>query len=203
MRLFLLACCYRICQGSRDPAGEQLFQVAERFVEVPPPSQRQENILRACFGDFSAPAAVVWWALQNPLGLAAANLRLFVGRCAGAAAGRGEAWRSAERVAMENEARAQCDLLRDIFGNPFRPLPPIRGKRRWEEQRLGWMTWKDGIVLKMAEAAYQEIAFDRLPVLADALEDAGCDFVDLLSHCRGPGPHVRGCWVVDLLLDKK
>ena len=49
---------------------------------------------------------------------------------------------------------------------------------------------------------YQERAFERLPILADALEEAGCDDPDILSHLRGPGPHVRGCWALDLVLGK-
>jgi hypothetical protein len=82
--------------------------------------------------------------------------------------------------------KAQADLLRCIFGNPFRPV----------------LAWNDGTVVKMARAIYEERAFDRLPILADALEEAGCANVDILNHCRQPGAHVRGCWVVDLLLGK-
>jgi hypothetical protein len=58
-------------------------------------------------------------------------------------------------------------------------------------------------VRKIAGAIYEERAFDRLPILADALEEAGCTDAEVLEHCRGPGPHVRGCWVVDLLLGKE
>jgi hypothetical protein len=58
-------------------------------------------------------------------------------------------------------------------------------------------------VLKAAQAIYDERAFDRTPQLADALEQAGCTDADILGHCRGGGEHVRGCWVVDLLLGKK
>ncbi len=54
----------------------------------------------------------------------------------------------------------------------------------------------------LARSIYDDRAFDRLPVLADALEDAGCTDAAILDHCRGPGPHVRGCWVVDLILGK-
>jgi hypothetical protein len=57
-------------------------------------------------------------------------------------------------------------------------------------------------VVKLAQAIYDDRAFDRLPILADALEDAGCHDAGILAHCRGPGPHVKGCWVVDLLLGK-
>lgn len=62
--------------------------------------------------------------------------------------------------------------------------------------------WWTSEVVALAESIYAERAFDRLPILADALEDAGCDNEDILSHCRGSGPHVRGCWVVDLVLGK-
>jgi hypothetical protein len=55
----------------------------------------------------------------------------------------------------------------------------------------------------LAEGIYQERAFDRMPILADALQDAGCDNEDVLTHCRQPGEHVRGCWVVDLVLNKE
>ena len=58
-------------------------------------------------------------------------------------------------------------------------------------------------VFALATGIYTERAFDRMPILADALEDAGCDNADILEHCRGDGPHVRGCWVVDLILEKE
>ncbi|WP_020475635.1 hypothetical protein [Zavarzinella formosa] len=80
-------------------------------------------------------------------------------------------------------------VIRDIFGNPFRPI-------------IIKPSWLTPDVLGLAEGIYDEKAFARLPILADALEDAGCDNEDILSHCRDGGPHVRGCWVVDLVLGK-
>jgi hypothetical protein len=80
-----------------------------------------------------------------------------------------------------------------IFANPFRPSPLIK------PAVLGW---NGGTVVHLAQAVYDERAFDRLPILADALEDAGCHDAGILAHCRGPEPHVRGCWVLDLLLGK-
>jgi hypothetical protein len=62
--------------------------------------------------------------------------------------------------------------------------------------------WVTSTVLALAAGIYSESAFDRLPILADALQDAGCNNDDILDHCRGQGPHVRGCWVVDLVLGK-
>jgi hypothetical protein len=86
------------------------------------------------------------------------------------------------------------DLLRELFGNPFRPRP---------RPDPAWLAWNGGTVYKLAEAVYEGRAFDRFPVLADALEDAGCANADMLGHLRGPGPHVHGCWAVDLLLGKE
>jgi hypothetical protein len=65
------------------------------------------------------------------------------------------------------------------------------------------LSWSDGTVVKLAQGIYEERAFDRLLILADALEDAGCDNAEILTHLRGSGPHVRGCWPVDLLLAKE
>jgi hypothetical protein len=88
----------------------------------------------------------------------------------------------------------QADLLREVFGNPFRPLSvdPVLLQRH------------AAVIPKIARSIYDERAFDRLPVLADALEEAGCVDVEILNHCRltQPGPHVRGCWVVDVILSR-
>ncbi|HJZ55783.1 MAG TPA: hypothetical protein VKE74_12520 [Gemmataceae bacterium] len=62
--------------------------------------------------------------------------------------------------------------------------------------------WLTSTVVQLAEGIYADRAFDRLPILADALQDAGCENPEILAHCRGPSPHARGCWVVDLLLGK-
>jgi hypothetical protein len=83
-----------------------------------------------------------------------------------------------------------CDVFRDVFGNPFRPVCVDP-------------SWLTSTVAGLARAIYADGALARLPALASALEEAGCTEADLLVHCRGPGPHVRGCWVVDLLLNKR
>jgi hypothetical protein len=112
-------------------------------------------------------------------------------------------------VARAQARRTHCELLRDIIGNPFRPRPPRKGKRLWKEQLKTWIRWNQGAVPSLAQAAYDahtlpEGTLDpaRLAVLADALEEAGCTEAVLLEHLRGPGPHVRGCWVLDLMLDR-
>jgi hypothetical protein len=63
--------------------------------------------------------------------------------------------------------------------------------------------WRTDTVGALARQMYEACEFSAMPILADALQDAGCDSEDVLSHCRGPGPHVRGCWVVDLVLGKE
>jgi hypothetical protein len=97
------------------------------------------------------------------------------------------------REASDAECTRQADLVRCILGNPFRPtrLEPT------------WLDAHDGAARRVAQAIYDDHAFADLPVLADALEDAGCTDDAVLSHCRAPGPHARGCWVVDLVLGKE
>jgi hypothetical protein len=95
-----------------------------------------------------------------------------------------------KKVRKATEKRCQAMLLRDIFGNPFRPVT----------LNPAWLT---STVVQLAEGIYQERAFGRMPILADALQDAGCDSDDILNHCQQPGEHVRGCWVVDLLTGRK
>src|SRR5262245_25219358 len=84
-------------------------------------------------------------------------------------------------------SRSPRALLREVFGNPFQS---VALKSEWQT--------KD--VETVAVAIYEDQSFDCLPVLSDALEEAGCTDADLLSHLRSPGPHVRGCWPVDLIL---
>jgi hypothetical protein len=78
-------------------------------------------------------------------------------------------------------------LIREIFPNPFHPhiVDPV---------------WSAGVIPGLARSIDDDAGFDRLPILGDALEEAGCTDRAILDHCRGPGPHVRGCWVVDLVL---
>src|SRR5262249_59617620 len=96
----------------------------------------------------------------------------------------------AEAVRAETAA-AQCDLVRDLF-TPFRrpAFDPA------------WLVWSDGLVVKLADAIHEEHAFDRMPILGDALEDAGCADQRILSHCREGKRHARGCWVLESIRDR-
>lgn len=84
-------------------------------------------------------------------------------------------------------AKVQADLLRDLFGNPFR-MVAINNR------------WRTSDVIGLAKAIEAERAFERMPILADALMDAGCEEERLIAHCRSDELHVRGCWALDLLL---
>lgn len=95
------------------------------------------------------------------------------------------AW--AARAARARELQAK--LLRDIVGNPFRPI-------------LVDPLWQSRPVLALTQNIYDLKRWEDMPILADALEESGCIDETVLTHCRGDGPHVRGCWVVDLLLNK-
>jgi hypothetical protein len=99
-----------------------------------------------------------------------------------------------------SEQAAHLALVRCVFGNPFRPVPIDPH----------WLKWNGGTIPKLAQEIYDErhlpegtLDNNRLAVLADALEETGCADTDILDHCRKPGTHVRGCWVVDLLLGKE
>ena len=83
----------------------------------------------------------------------------------------------------------QVVFLRDIFGNPFRTV-------------VFSPDWRTDTAVTLAQQMYEARDFALVPILADALQDAGCDNSDVLDHCRGPSPHVRGCWVVDSVLGK-
>jgi len=101
---------------------------------------------------------------------------------------RGLSW-DVRRELMYSEQYAQIKLFHDVVGNPFLP----------ESIDQNWLT---STVVALAQRAYQTRDFSLMPILADALQDAGCDNAAILDHCRGSSPHVRGCWVVDLILGK-
>ena len=120
-------------------------------------------------------------ALDNPLHAAyhaAENSQ----RAAGLGAGTGD---------LGSERAFQVRVLRDIFGNPFRPVAFSP-------------EWRTDTAVSLARQMYESREFSAMPILADALQDAGCDNADILGHCRDPNAtHGRGCWVVDLVLGKE
>jgi hypothetical protein len=94
------------------------------------------------------------------------------------------------RAAPRNSFFQPTSMIRDIFGNPFRPMSLYPA----------WLTPETRL---LAEAIYEERTFEQMPIVGDALESVGCNSADILSHCRQPGVHWRGCFVIDLLLGKE
>lgn len=94
---------------------------------------------------------------------------------------------------IEQTRLLQRELLREIFGNPFQPI----------SVNPQWLNWNNGTVEKVAQVIYRDQRFEDLPILADALEEAGCEEATMLEHCRQARHHVKGCWVLDCLLSKE
>jgi hypothetical protein len=193
-RLFAVACCRRVWGLQTDGRSRRAVEVAERYTDGQArPDERAaawrlaEQVVQEIAGGrmkdkltFLLPAAAA---------RAAVSLTPNVGEKARAFAAKAAADQQEEIV-------AQAALLRDLFGRSVR-IPPA------------WLVWNNATVQRLAEAAYVERQLPgghldpaRLAILADALEEAGCTHEAILSHLRGPGPHVRGCHVVDLLLGK-
>jgi hypothetical protein len=128
----------------------------------------------------------VWWA-EVPTALDAAYAVLGMDADIGAWTGD-----PAEIVpqAIKDFQVQPSHWLRCIFGNPFRPV----------DTSPAW--WRDTTAVRIAQEIYEVRGFEQVPLLADALEEAGCDDAEVLLHCRAPGPHARGCWVVDACLGK-
>jgi hypothetical protein len=194
LRLFGCACCRRVWSLLPDDASRHAVEVAERFADKLARRKDMNNAHLACGKTPHNPAiSVVRISTQM-----AAFWTSYSARCLAPGYTSFDASQiQAYHAATELEGRSQVKLLHDIFGNPFRP---ISVSRPWQTPR----------VLSLSQALYDNRPLpsgtldpEQLTVLADALEEAGCDNADILGHLRGPGPHTRGCWVVDLLLDRE
>jgi hypothetical protein len=174
LRLFAVACCRHILHLLPDKRLHQAIEVAERFADGNATRDQLSASCRAAHLARRLQAKVYGKAAADCANLMALNA----------------AWQAIRYSRLEE--LTQCHLLRDIFGNPFRPVCLDSATLRWQESTI----------VKLAQAIYDERAFDRLPILADALEEAGCANADILSHCRWAVPHCRGCWLVDALLAK-
>jgi hypothetical protein len=201
LRLFAVACCQQAWQ-SLQPDWSRPVEAAERYAD----GLVGREVLSAARHSALAALEAIHQAEQiHQLGLAPCGDFDQAGDAwAAAAAVRACTadflWHALGELGQSDAVfgGSKPGLLRDIFGNPFRANPSINPT---------WLTWNAGTVVRLATAVYEERALPlgeldraRLAVLADALEDAGCEDPDILGHLRGPGPHVRGCWAVDLIL---
>jgi hypothetical protein len=184
LRLFACACCRRIWHVFTDERSQQAVEASERYadklIERGELSTAHRNANAVIEDSESTPAEqAASFVAQGDFGVESI---LYLTQRSAFAGG----------SLHKNEQVAQAAIVRDIFGNPFRPATLAKS----------WLASKGRTAQALAQTIYDDRAFDRLPILADALEDAGCTDAAILEHCRGPGPHVRGCWVVDLLLGK-
>jgi hypothetical protein len=190
-RLCAVACCYRDPKYLTDGNTRRLILMAEAFADglvdatalrslTNYTAHRTDPALEAAalpepgnsFVRHTARAAelVSWWR-ADPVGDQRGTPDYY------------------EKVAAEQAVLA--DLVRDSFGNPFRPV-------------VFDPAWRTDTALSLARMMYESRNFGPMPILADAIQDAGCDSEDILNHCRDANStHVRGCWVVDLVLGKE
>jgi hypothetical protein len=196
-RLFTVACCRRIWHLIQDGVSRTVVEVAERYADsLAKESERAEAESLLDPASSSAEAAAHHAITQEWSRAVGAAL---TSRTAVSAVRKGSRWGRSEDAPGE-EAQAQIAFLRDIFGNPFRPPAPLDP---------AILTWNDSTVKRISEGIYNErrmpegtLDTARLAILHDALLDAGCNDEALLTHLRSDGPHVRGCWAIDLILSK-
>ncbi len=195
--LFVAACASRVKSFMTQGITLRGLELAERMAEGVA-GEPEYNAFLADFQNMSHPGTpgpqeaarvvpfyAVHVTLPHRIGQSSEKQAVSAARCCA-----GVYYAANDVPCAMREIAVQADYLRDIVGNPFRSvvLDP---------------TWRTPTVLQLAQALYHDRAFDRLPILADALEEAGCTDAAILGHLRGPGPHVRGCWALDLLLGKE
>jgi hypothetical protein len=185
LRLFACECVKHALVSQTDEFGVQVVvTVAEKMSDGQ--STETERLDAMDWSERAAGFASNAWSYL--VGAAAATLHPIPVEAAGLAVEQLETFHL--ELFNRTDQEVGRKLLHDIFGNPFRPVAFAD-------------SWRSETVTSLASAIYAERAFDRMPILADALEEAGCDQPDILAHCRGPGTHVRGCWVVDGVLGKE
>jgi hypothetical protein len=187
LRLYACAECRRVWSWfDQDEAGRHCIEVAERYADGQASTKELVRANKAIVKRGWLTVAVYATEQDAGYGAWAVAHGIVDSRIQCVESEEVDATATAERM-------IQSRLIRDIFDNPFHPVT----------LNSAWLAWNGGTVVKMAQAIYDDRGFDRLPVLADALEEAGCTNAVIPSHCRSQGPHVRGCWVIDLILGKQ
>jgi hypothetical protein len=203
-RLFACACCRRAWALLPNEQSRRAVAVAEAYVDGAADEETRRAALKGAnrveelrAGDarmYAAEAAAA--LLRGNATYAAAKCAHCIARALAIVAWNDPTlagdpyWDDEGDRNIAAERAMQAKIVREIFANPFR-LVTI------------YPSWQTPDVTAIAQSIYQEHAFERMPILADALEDAGCDNADILNHCRQAGEHVHGCWVVDLIVAKE
>jgi hypothetical protein len=212
-RLFAVACCRRILHLMPTAEARQCVRAAECFadglIDDTALSAAVEASTRSCEQDWrrrrgrhTLARPEVARAAINAVGRVhrQEGARAAVTAAAAEALARAALFQAADDYSLEKfqllqnaEQARQADMLRDVVGNPWRS-PSVDP---------AWLAWNDRCAERLARGIYDEHRYARLPVLHDALLDAGCNDEAILAHCRTPDGHVRGCWAIDLLLGKE
>ena len=175
LRLLGVACCSQIRHLFESPLLGQAVDAAEQYADGSIDGASLDCACRLASGVYprgNEGTAAVYCSSRDQF-----HIHLVLAGARAAARNRGE-------------SKVQCDLIRDIIGNPFRPTSFSP-------------TWRTDTAVSLARMMYEPRDFGAMPILADALQDAGCDNDDILAHCRDANQvHVRGCWVLDLVLGK-
>ncbi len=185
LRLFSCACVSRIWDCLWQERCRQAISIGERLADGGVNEEERKVALQTVQAAFMEASPLPNSPQEDAI--IAARYTLVSSALLGFAAANRAA--SCRTTGKATEQAAKATLFRDIFGNPFRPvvLDP---------------SWLTSTAVSLARQMYDSRDFSAMPILADALQDSGCEDEAVLSHCRSDGPHVRGCWVVDLVLGK-
>lgn len=178
-------------------------------IHIPDPLQGlrgscEVHCVAGCCGldafDFAAQHMAPWFREQNlQTGLLA--LTQLETLMAEASKDQAQVWSDQDDFNTAWDTGEHClDFLEAWFREALKALIEVRKESLINPS---WLAWNDGTIPRLAQAIYSDRRFSDLPILADAIEEAGCTDAEILAHCRAEGPHVRGCWVVDLLLRKE
>ncbi|MCI0701576.1 MAG: hypothetical protein L0241_10880 [Planctomycetia bacterium] len=187
-RLFMCACGRRCLEQMPGEVYRKAVALGEAYADGEASTEMMESVAVVAFGELdnhrqhpeAYAAGYVAVAVASLGGSHLFDVTLHLSGCA-ASVGKNQA----------AEFAVQADFVRDIFGNPFRSV-------------IFSSEWRTDTAVSLARTMYESRDFSLMPILADALQDAGCDNEDILSHCRDANQvHVRGCWVVDLVLGKQ
>ena len=211
LRLLAVACCRCSRRLLQDPEYRRALDLAERFADGQASLAELESAYRLANG----PACQLYGSAEAEREIRRASEALAVLNAIspGGDPASDAIWQLSRASQRGIDARMVA-LAHDILGNPFRRVErsapwiaqvrAVIGDAVYRCQDAFNPAWLTSDVLALAQGIYEERAFDRMPILADALHDAGCENVEVLNHCRdASATHVRGCWVVDLVLDKQ